>query len=76
MYATKRLSWLSFESMRAMWPPKIHTSKSQDLLRLALAFHVFGGSMEEKDRGLEKLGNSDSGFLSLRGSIALILAFC
>ena len=32
--------------------------------------------MEEKDRGLEKLGNSDSGVLSLRGSIALILAFC
>lgn len=31
--------------------------------------------MEEKAPGLEKLGNSDSGFLSLRGSIALILAF-
>lgn len=32
--------------------------------------------MEEKAPGMEKLGNSDSGSLSLRGSIALILAFC
>lgn len=31
--------------------------------------------MEEKVPGLKKLGNCDSGFLSLRGSIALILAF-